>query len=350
MDQIPTAARIFNSRFVDGIKFTGTSKAYEKSCLVIQAYNDNDKRMVLTQSPTIQRVSQRLILCLAVSIYGLEIYLRDISQAYTQSTTYLARDFYVCPPQELNLPPGMLLKILRPLYGVPEAGTHWFRTYHNHHTEKLKLQQSFYDPCLLFAFNNDIQAIIGLQTDDTLLACNTVFKDKEQEELEKAQFPAKPLQKLTVNSPLEFNGMTLTKSPEGSITISQSLHIEKITLVDTDNPTREQYIAQRARGAYIATVCHPQVAFGLSYAAQSTDPIPTKDDVIRLNKCLKWQLDNKNRGLTFIKLDIKTLRLAVFTDSSFANNKDHSSQIGYVIALADSSNNCNLLHWSSIKC
>jgi hypothetical protein len=83
IDQIPTAARIFNSRFMDGIKFTGTLKAYEKSCLVIQAYNDNDKRMVLTQSPTIQRVSQCLILCLAVLIYGLEIYLRDISQAYT---------------------------------------------------------------------------------------------------------------------------------------------------------------------------------------------------------------------------------------------------------------------------
>jgi hypothetical protein len=48
MDQIPTAARIFNSRFVDRIKFAGTSKAYEKSRLVIQAYNDNNKRMVLT--------------------------------------------------------------------------------------------------------------------------------------------------------------------------------------------------------------------------------------------------------------------------------------------------------------
>jgi hypothetical protein len=74
------------------------------------------------------------------------------------------------------------------------------------------------------------------------------------------------------------------------------------------------------------------------------DPIPTKDNIVRLNKCLKWQLDNKNCGLTFIKLDMKTLWLAVFMDSSFANNKDHSSQIGYIIALADSSNNCNLLH------
>jgi hypothetical protein len=46
---------------------------------------------------------------------------------------------------------------------------------------------------------------------------------------------------------------------------------------------------------------------------------------------------------------MKTLWLVVFTDSSFANNKDYSSQIGYVIVLADGSNNCNLLHWSSIK-
>jgi len=338
---------------VDNIKFAGTPKAYEKSRLVVQAYNDNDKKTVLTQGPTIQRVSQLLILCLAVSIQGLNIYLRDISQAYTQSHTFLVRDFYVRPPQELNLPPGVLLKVLRPLYGIPEAGTHWFRTYHSHHTEKLKLQQASYDPCLLFTAKSDkdqTQAIVGLQTDDTLFAGNTVFKDKEQEELEKAQFPAKPLQKLTTSSPLEFNGATLTKTSTGSITISQSWQVKKITLIDTDNATREQYITQRARAAYIATVCHPQVAFGLSYAAQSTDSIPTKDDVTKLNKCLKWQMDNQDYGLTFVKLDVKTLKLVVFTDSSFANNKDYSSQIGYVIVLADGYNNCNLIHWSSIKC
>jgi hypothetical protein len=56
---------------------------------------------------------------------------------------------------------------------------------------------------------------------------------------------------------LEFNGMILTKLSEGNITILQPFHTKKITLVDMDNPTREQYIAQRARGAYIVTVCHP---------------------------------------------------------------------------------------------
>ena len=123
-DEVPYGARIFNSRFVDLIKHAGISKAIEKSRLVVQAYKDADKNGVLTQAPTIQRASQRLILSLAASTHGLEVYMRDISQAYTQSETSLARDFFVRPPKELNLPDGLLLKALRPLYGVPEAGTH----------------------------------------------------------------------------------------------------------------------------------------------------------------------------------------------------------------------------------
>ena len=37
-------------------------------------------------------------------------------------------------------------------------------------------------------------------------------------------------------------------------------------------------------------------------------------------------------------------------DSSFANNHDLSSQIGFVIVLADKDDKANILHWSSIKC
>ena len=90
--------------------------------------------------------------------------MRDISQAYTQSHTSLACDFYIRPPQELNLPQGVIWKILRPLYSILEAGTHWFRTYYNHHIEKLNLQQALYNPYLLFTTKSDSepQAIVRL--------------------------------------------------------------------------------------------------------------------------------------------------------------------------------------------
>ena len=75
-----------------------------------------------------------------------------------------------------------------------------------------------------------------------------------------------------------------------------------------------------------------------------------ESDAKNLNRRLSWQIENADRGLRFVKLDINTLQLLVFTDASFANNKDLSLQIGYVLVLADASNKANIVHWSSIKC
>lgn len=50
---------------MDRVKHIGTDKAYEKSWLIVQAYNDQEKDFILIQLPNIQRVSQRLIVCIA---------------------------------------------------------------------------------------------------------------------------------------------------------------------------------------------------------------------------------------------------------------------------------------------
>ena len=60
-------------------------------------------------------------------------------------------------------------------------------------------------------------------------------------------------------------------------------------------------------------------------------------------------MENLTRGLTFVLLDIKSLSLVIFTDASFANNKDLSLQIGYVIVLTDRNHSANIIYWSSIK-
>jgi hypothetical protein len=64
---------------------------------------------------------------------------------------------------------------------------------------------------------------------------------------------------------------------------------------------------------------------------------------------LQWQIDNHSRDLRYVKLDSTKLQLMIFTNSSFANNRDLFSQIDYVICLADSKH-ANIVHWSSIKC
>lgn len=354
VEDIPENSRIFKTRFVDQIKHEGTPEAYYKSRLVVQAYNDTDKQTILTQAPTIQRASQRILLCCAMIIPDMKVALRDISQAYTQSTTHLERNIFVRPVKELEMPPNKLLRVARPLYGIPEAGTHWFNTYQKHHIEKLNMETSTYDTCLLSSKNDNKTnlefGIVGLQTDDTLTVGNEEFLRKETEEIIKAGFLHKPLEILSLKNNLNFNGSIISLTND-TILVSQKRQISRIELIDvrkSQDMLKTYYIAQRARGAYVATVTQPEASFSLSHAAQIKQP--SIQNIKNLNKCLAWQKRNIDRGIKFVKLDIDSIRIIVFTDSAFANNADYSSQIGYVIVLADKYNRANLLHWSSTKC
>jgi hypothetical protein len=372
---VPDGTRIFNSRFVDEIKNPGTDKAFEKSRLVIQAYKDTEKDTVLTQSPTIQRASQRLILSLAAVLPDTTLYLRDITQAYTQSKTQLNRNFFVRPPAELKLKDRSILRVVKPLYGVPEAGNHWFNTYHSHHITKLRMNQSTYDPCLLYTTGSTASkttssgdngedtgfGIIGIQTDDTLILADKTFATNEADELKKAQFLSKERECLTQSNPVKFNGGNIKLENDNSIVLTQECQCKSLRLVTTHTADltsakgavrkavtpKDQYVAQRARGAYIATVSQPEAAFDLSFAAQVINP--KEEHAKQLNKRLQWQIDHPTRGLRFVQLNIQSLKLMVYTDASFANNQDLSSQIGFVIVLSDG-NKANILHWSSIKC
>jgi hypothetical protein len=291
---------------------------------------------------------------------SVSLYLRDISQAYVQSSTHLNRDFFIRPPPELGLHEGLILKVIKPLYGVPEAGNHWFNTYHRHHIEELRMDQSTYDPCLLYTNRNGF-GVVGLQTDDTLFLADETFAKSEETKLREANFLAKEREELTRTTPIKFNGGHI-KQEKDSITLTQERQCQNLKLVTTKVidltssrgeirkavAPKDQYIAQRARGAYIATVCQPEAAFDLSFAAQVINP--NEEHAKQLNKRLQWQIDNPSRGLRFVQLDKDSLKLITFTDSSFANNHDLSSQIGFVIVLADKDDKANILHWSSIKC
>ena len=71
--------RIFNIRFVDEVKNKRTEKAFEKSRLVIQIFNNNKKDQILIQLLIIQRISQRLIFYITVIRLKTTVYIRNIS-------------------------------------------------------------------------------------------------------------------------------------------------------------------------------------------------------------------------------------------------------------------------------
>ncbi|POS82721.1 hypothetical protein EPUL_004120, partial [Erysiphe pulchra] len=321
--------RIFSARMVDTIKYND-SIPYEKSRLVVQAYNDLDKEGILTQSPTIQR-----------SRYNLT--LRDITQA---------------PPRDIShlFPVDKLLLMLKPLYGIPESGNHWWNTYHKYHLQRLLMRSSTFDPCLLISTTKEAFRIFGMQVDDALGLKSPEFAKRENEEIRKAKFMAKPLETLSPNKSISFNGTKIEMKSKNIYCLSKG-QTESIRLVNENSVTaKDEYRSQRTRGAYVACICQPESSYGLSTAAQHQNP--NIEDIKKLNSCLQWKLSNQSRGIRYIPVLLESTKLLIFVGASFADNKDFSPQIGFVIIHANESNHKpreflisgNLIHWTSVNC
>ncbi|KAF2741624.1 hypothetical protein M011DRAFT_497953 [Sporormia fimetaria CBS 119925] len=219
------------------------------------------------------------------------------------------------------------------------------------------MSTSTYDPCLLITIEDqNAFGIVGMQTDDTLMLVTDAFSSLEEKKLEKAQFRSKPKTVLTPDIKMDFNGCTLMMEGN-SIRLRQKGQGGKICLVDVNAPSRaQQYMEQRARGAYIASTCQPETSFDLSVAAQAQQP--SEEDIRALNKRLKWQMENLDRGLRYVPVDLMHAKLMVFVDGSFANNMDLSSQLGFILMLVNESTDTdntftirgNVIHYSSTKC
>jgi hypothetical protein len=105
--------------FFGALKNTGKDSEFAKSRLVIQAFNDREKEEILTRAPTIQRVSQRLILAISAS-KGWEVLTRDVSWAFVQADTTIYRKIFEEALPEMMLEEDDVLQVLKPLYGLPE--------------------------------------------------------------------------------------------------------------------------------------------------------------------------------------------------------------------------------------
>ena len=88
----------------------------------------------------------------------------------------------------------------------------------------------------------------------------------ESRELNAAGLITRLCEELTTNYSLNFNDFIITLNNNNNIFISQLKQVKKIQLL-LKLFTKKQYVAQRARGVYIATIFQSQAIFALLYAA-----------------------------------------------------------------------------------
>ncbi len=165
------------------------------------------------------------------------------------------------------------------------------------------MTKSTYDFCLLFINQND-QSIFGLiemQTDDTLMLRNDLFAELKESELKKAKLMFKKRKTLIIFTSIKFNDeiislIEVTKN-DYSLSLTQLKQFDQIQLINLLTSTdlissrnqirkmitsKDQYVTQRAREAYIAIMTQSEAAFDLFFAAQVINL--KEEDIKRLNK------------------------------------------------------------------
>lgn len=183
-----------------------------------------------------------------------------------------------------------------------------------------------------------------LQTDDTASCGNDAFLQKESKMA--SRIDCKPTKMLLEGNQVMFNGASISFK-NGTYAISMKDHITKLQLLDPSIVDKPSFMTQRARGAYIAAVGRPDLTFGFAVASQVLEP--DEKSAQELNKLITQGMATVDFCLKFFPVDKSSLRLAVVCDASFASNRDPTSQLEFVIALADARGNANVIHYSSFK-
>lgn len=81
-------------------------------------------------------------------------------------------------------PPNTIIRVIKPLYGIAEAGLHWWKTYYLYHCNVMSIKMSTYNPCLLIlTYKKDCFGFVAMQTDDTLSLVTPAFSALEEEKI-----------------------------------------------------------------------------------------------------------------------------------------------------------------------
>ena len=127
--------------------------------------------------------------------------------------------------------------------------------------------------------------------------------------------------------------------------MSQADKIEKLAIAET----QQEFTSQRALAQYIGVNVRPDICAPVQLIAPGK--LPTTDKERKsLKKTTKFLKETIDQGLNYVALDLKTTKLVLMTDASFANAEGMRSQLGYLVLMVDDDDNCNIVHYGSNRC
>jgi hypothetical protein len=137
--------------------------------------------------------------------------------------------------------------------------------------------------------------VVNLQTNDTLMLADSKFANAKEKAIVEAKIMTKFREMLDSKISIKFNNTIIARF-ENEIYLNQITqldHLQQIKKINADTinsrdvirldlTSKKQYVTQRARNAYLTSICQLEAFYDLFVAAQSIDH--SLSDIEILNK------------------------------------------------------------------
>ncbi|KAA8492870.1 Copia protein [Porphyridium purpureum] len=331
-DKIAECAIILPASMVRVFKNAETANPIPKSRLVALGNLDPDKKNIVVESPMLSMWGFRVILSIAAN-RGWQLFTIDAKKAYVQSSSALRRPIFLVLRSPLsNLfataisspcsGSRIYLKLLKPLYGLTEAGTYWWFTIHDALCT-LHLSVSPLDMCFFYSSFG----LVGVLSDNLIYCGTDQFVHDLQQVLEAFVMSA------VESPPMNFNGCVVLSNP---IRISSTAFVDSLLSCDLTTLPLPQV---RGKFRWLASLSRPDL-----YTA-----VPDKvDNAGWLSTIRRKLMDTRNFALPFIPL-ANSLELCAYADAAFSVDDTLRSRLGWTIFLRDATGLAHFLQARSFK-
>jgi transposase InsO family protein len=318
-----------------------------KARLVARGFEDEGIDKGKTDSPTCSRESLSLIQSLlAMKKWSCQAI--DIKTAFLQGNP-LEREVYLKPPKEFQSD-NHVWKLKKAVYGLNEASRAWYNRVESEF-KKVGLTKCKYDEALFYKKDHKgkLLGAIAIHVDDFIYGGCKEFLDTIEEMKSVFEIGTE------TSTPIKFLGMNIVQNEDCTISFHQNdylkdLHTERNQLNGDkyrNLTTEEQRDFRGMVGQlnWVASRTDPIIAFDVCQLSTKLSQA-TVEDYHYAIKVTKKALNGST--LHYCSLEPPVFLLA-YSDASYANLPDGSSQGGYVVFLADKSERVSPITWTSRK-
>ena len=318
-----------------------------KARLVAKGFQE--QQLVRGDSPTCSREGVRISLAI-ISSNNWILNSLDIKTAFLQGGP-IDREVFVIPPKEAMT--NKIWKLNKAIYGLNDASRNWY----------LKLRKVLVslggtpmklDAGIFCWYQNS--TLIGLMScfvDDILWGGNNSFNAIILQLKDHFKVGSEN------DTVLDYIGTHIKQNPDRSMILCQNSYVEDLqpiplNNINTTDKSRlladvEKSILRGALGQlnWLAGITRPEVSFSVSEISSRIGSA-TVADIFAVNRTIKF-VKNTTGYIKIPNLDLKTLKIIAFSDSSFNNLNNGNSQGAYIVFMSDINNSCCPISWSSNK-